>query len=521
MPRPRNARSTKPRKGFVLQKPNGQLVPRVQAVGPEHFGIVAIDVAKARSRYFLADFYGRTLLEPATLPHNRGDFQAAIDRVRQAMQQHALGDLVVAIERTGEYHRPVQHAFRQAGFETRLVHPFTSKQYRQPADPGNKTDDTDLAAIYRATTHGFGLLEPTWPDAYVTLQLLRRHRRDLVDKNTILQCQIREVLHAAMPGYAELFCHLWDDSPAPLVFARHSTSVEAVRQQGIAGLQQIAAQAGLHCRAETFHKILAWAEQAPPASAHGLDHRRILTTLDNDRLTKTRDILELERSLAHLVVHTPYVLLMATPGINVVTVADLAGELGPIALYLNANAITGRAGLMPSRYQSDQVDCANGPLRRRGNRRLRAVLMQTADNLVHCNHYFGARADQWNRAGKDPRWVRVKVAKIFSRLAFAFVAGKQLFPHPCCQPRHAIVGKLLAFHSAHGTDLQAMRQDLEAAVEQLPPKSRAAEVLPLEKELDAVARRRGPQPLAEIIPLVLARLAGRVVQSTPTESAGP
>jgi transposase len=174
-----------------LQKPNGQLVPRVQAVGPEHFGIVAIDCAKARSRYFLADFYGRTLLEPTTLPHDRGHFQAAVDRVRQAMQQHDLKDLVVAIERTGEYHRPVQHAFRQAGFETRLVHPFTSKQYRQPADPGNKTDDTDLAAICRATTHGFGLLEPTWPEDYVTIQLLRRHRRDLVDKNTILQCQIR------------------------------------------------------------------------------------------------------------------------------------------------------------------------------------------------------------------------------------------------------------------------------------------------------------------------------------------
>jgi transposase len=191
MPRPRTGRPARTRKAFVLQKPNGQLTPRVQAVGPEHFGIVAIDCAKARSRYFLADFYGRILLEPTPLPHTRGDFQAAFDGLRQAMQQHGLRDLVVAIERTGEYHRPVQHACRQAGFETRLVHPFTSKQYRQPADPGNKTDDTDLAAIWRATTHGFGLLEPTWPDDYLTMQLLRRHRRDLVDKNTILQCQIR------------------------------------------------------------------------------------------------------------------------------------------------------------------------------------------------------------------------------------------------------------------------------------------------------------------------------------------
>jgi hypothetical protein len=26
------------------------------------------------------------------------------------------------------------------------MHPYATKQYRQPADPGNKTDDTDLSA---------------------------------------------------------------------------------------------------------------------------------------------------------------------------------------------------------------------------------------------------------------------------------------------------------------------------------------------------------------------------------------
>ena len=72
-----------------------------------------------------------------------------------------------------------------------------------------------------------------------------------------------------------------------------------------------------------------------------------------------------------------------------------------------------------------------------------------------------------------------------------------------------------------GTDPMAMRQDLEAAAGQLPAKYRAAEAEPLQEQLDALAHRRGPQPLAEIIPLVLARLADRVVQSTPSESTGP
>jgi len=517
---PRTGRVAKSSKSFFLQKPTGTITPRVQAVGPEHFGILAIDCAKARSRYLLADYYGRTLLPPTSLPHTQGDFQAAVQRLRQAMTQHDLRDLVVAIERTGEYHRPVQRAFRQAGFEIRLVHPFTSKQYRLPADPHNKTDDTDLAAIFRATTQGFGLCEPTWPDDYLRLQLLRRHRADLVGKTSILRCQIREVLHAAMPGYAECFGELWE-VPVALVLARHTTSAPAVRQAGLEGLHAIAVQAQIVCRRATLHKVLLWADQAPAGHPLTVELRRLLEALDDDRLEKTRQIQAIESTLAHYVVRTPYLLLLAIPGINIVTCADLAGELGPMYFYGNANGITGRAGLMPSRYQSDQVDQANGPLRRRGHRRLRAVLMQTADNLVLCNHYFQAHAALWARKGRGAQWIRVKVAKVLSRLVFAVVGGRQLLSHPCCQPRHYILSKLLAFHSAHRTDPTQLRQDLETAVQQLPAPARAAEAQGLQEQLAELANRRGPQPLANIIPLVLARLQGSVLESTKDESAGP
>src|SRR6267378_4235299 len=171
MARPRY--SKKPR-GFLVQKPLGQFTDRVQAVGPEHFGVVAIDCAKARSKFLLCDFYGNVLIEPTPVEHTQSELRAACDRVRSAMGVHALTDIVVAIERTGTYHRPVQDAFRRAHFETRLVHPFAAKQFRQPADPDNKTDDTDLAGIFRAAVNGFGLLQPSWPDVYLELQQLSR-----------------------------------------------------------------------------------------------------------------------------------------------------------------------------------------------------------------------------------------------------------------------------------------------------------------------------------------------------------
>jgi hypothetical protein len=215
-------------------------------------------------------------------------------------------------------------------------------------------------------------------------------------------------------------------------------------------------------------------------------------------------------------VHTPYLLLLSFPGINVVSAADFAGEMGPIEHYANAKCITGRAGLRPSRYQSDQVDHANGPLIRNCNRALRAAILRIADNLILCNHHFNVLATHWGAQGKDPRHTRVKVALRFCRIAFQMVAGRQVFRHPSIQGRHYILDKLAAFHTEHDTGVAELMRDLQAAVGQIPAREHPAEAGPLAEELRKIqdGHRRGPQLLADILPIVLARLGVGVVQST-------
>ena len=46
-----------------------------------------------------------------------------------------------------------QAAFAASDFEARIVHPFATKQFRQPGDPGNKTNDTDLMGGTRPALH--------------------------------------------------------------------------------------------------------------------------------------------------------------------------------------------------------------------------------------------------------------------------------------------------------------------------------------------------------------------------------
>ena len=68
-----------------------------------------------------------------------------------------------------------------------------------------------------------------------------------------------------------------------------------------------------------------------------------------------------------------------------------------------------------------------------------------------------------------------------------------------------------------------LRQYLEAAVAQLPRQAYQAEARPLHEELDRIHNggRRGPQPLGDILPIVLARLGVGRVESTGSGEAGP
>jgi transposase len=505
-----------------VHKPTGVLHPRVENAGPEHFGIVSVDCAKTRSKWMLADFFGNVLIEPVVVPHTRDGFRAAVTRLRQAVADHHLNDLVVAVERTGRYHLPVKRAFADAGFEARTVHPFATRQFRLPADPGNKTDETDLNAIHRAAVNGFGLTERRLDDLSLRLQSLVRYRRDLVRKSTTLKNQIHEHLELLMPGYEGCF----DDvflSRAALLIARRAGSPEAVRGLGRAGLQRLLAETGVRSRPAVLDRVLAWAGTATDGQEPAEVLRRVLAGLDDDRLRKAREIEDVERELASLLVRTPYVLLLSMPGINVVSAAEFAGEMGPIEHYANSRAITGRAGLFPSRYQSDRVDRSDGPLVRGGNRALRQSILIIADNLMCCNDHFRRLSAGWRAAGKDPRDTHVKVGCRFCRIAYQMVAGRQVYRHPSCQHRGFVLHKLTEFHRGHGTAMGRVLADLGAAAGQIPRDEHPAEAEPLVAALSQArgTRTGGVRMLGEILPEVLARLGVHRVESSPSGEADP
>ena len=311
----------------------------------------------------LCNFYGKVVVEPTTVEHSSGALRRMTQQVREACQAEGLTDTIVAIEMTGIYHKPVQRAFRKARFDTRIVHPFASHHYRRPLHPDEKTDDHDLEAIFHAAINGYGLATLPVGEVYQSLQAVSRHRHNLVKQRSRLMVQMRRLMHQTLPGFADLFedDKLFHKSIA-LPVAVAFSSADAVRDAGVAGIETRLSQAKVRFQTRTIERIVAWAATAPEPAELAEMYTRQWRQLNDVRRLFDEQIAAAEREMAGFLVKTPYVLLLSVTGINVVSAARLAGEAGPIEHYAAASAINGRAGLYPSRYQSDEVDHPDGSL---------------------------------------------------------------------------------------------------------------------------------------------------------------
>jgi transposase len=499
----RKRKSTGTKKRFI-GKPTGQIQQRVQVVGPEHFGIVAVDCAKRRSKWLLCDFYGRVVIEPTKVEHDRGSLQAMTQLVAAACEAEGLTDTIVAVEMTGIYHKPVYRAFRKAGFDTRIVHPFASNHYRRPLHPDQKTDDNDLEAIFHAAVKGYGLVTLPVGEVYQSLQAVSRHRHNLVKQRARLMVQIRRLLHQTMPGYADLFDDdkLYYKSIAMPVALQYP-SAEAIRLAGVDGIAKHLNDSKVRFQARTIERIVAWSGTAAEPSELATIHSRQWQQLNEVRRLFDQQIVAAEQELASFIVKTPYVLLLSVTGINVISAARLAGEAGPIEHYASAGAIKGRAGLFPSRYQSDEVDHPDGSLVRQCNRKLRGAAMLVAENLIKCHAYYRGLSELWKQRKVDPRDRRCRIANRAMRMVYQLVGGRQVWRGKGVD-REYLLAKLQEFHRVHKTPIEQTIRDMNEAFRWLPQSAYAAEAKPLE-EL-ARKKRRGVQRIGDLLMPLLIRL---------------
>jgi transposase len=291
----------------------------------------------------------------------------------------------------------------------------------------------------------------------------------------------------------------------------------------LAGVDKIAAhlkEQKIRFQPRTIERMVAWSTTAVEPSPLLEMLNEQWKQLNDLRSTLTRQIDLVEQEMAKFLVKTPYILLLSVTGINVVSAAGLAGEAGPIEHYATARAINGRAGLFPSRYQSDEVDHADGAVARTCNRRLRAAAILVAKNLIKCHPYYRGMAALMATQKITPLDRQVRVANRAMRMVFQIVGGRQVWRGKGVNPV-TILEKLREFQRTHNTNLEIAVGDFQNAVQWLPKSTHASEAIPIQEM--ASKKSRGPVAIGDLLIPVLIRLGVvplEEVKSTSSEARG-
>jgi transposase len=165
--------------------------------GSAEYVIVGIDVAKERHQAFFGTATGQVLLKRLLFDNNAGGFCGLLERVDQLKTRHGLSKAVLALEPTGNYHKPLANWLLEQGQLLVLVSNHAIAENRQTLDGRwDKNDTKDSANVADLVSQGKCQFFEE-PDAdQLELRVLLSLRKRLKKQGHSIRMQIRNGLVA-------------------------------------------------------------------------------------------------------------------------------------------------------------------------------------------------------------------------------------------------------------------------------------------------------------------------------------
>lgn len=351
------------------------------------------------------DVHKKTVVACVITPNDSGGWHKQI-RTFSTMTKDLLnlcdwltthGCTHVAMESTGEYWRPVFNIL-EGNFEVMLVNARHIK-----AVPGRKTDIKDSQWIAELLQHG--LLRPSFipPVEQRDLRDLTRHRTNFTRERVNLVNRVQKVLEAANIKLASVASDVMGVSGRAMLNAivegNSNSELMAELAKG---------------RMRDKHELLVQALEGRVRPHQRFILAQLLCQIDSIDETIERFDQQIEeycRPFAQAVD-----LVDTIPGVARKTAEIIVSEIGiDMSRFPSAEHLAAWAGLAPGNYESGGKTLSTNT--RKGNRVLRAILVQAAHALAPTKTYLAA---QYRRLSARRGKKRAAVAVAHSILVIAY-----------------------------------------------------------------------------------------------------
>lgn len=387
--------------------------------------VVGVDIAKSShvAVFQSPDF---VFSKPSTFANTRKGFEAFRDWIRAAAVKAGTAHVIVALEPTGHYWKPLGEFLQAEQLEIRMVSTVLTKRVKDMLDNSPlKTDAKDARVIADLARQGRSRPQYVQTTDVQELRYLVELRERFNREKTACLNRLHRLLDLLFPEILGMFSRI--DCKSILALIEAAPTPAAAMQLGVAELAAVLERASNHYYGTAKALQILDAAQSSIGCKQGITPLvfEVLVVVprirDFDRL-----LLELEAEMAEVLNKIDYgPLLLTIPSFGVLTASVVVAELGDLRLYRNARQVLKMAGLnlfeRSSGYHRGQRR-----ITKRGRSLLRKILYLAVLRQAGEKGIFG---EYFKKFGPDKPKPKIAVASMrrLLRIIFATVRDNKAF----------------------------------------------------------------------------------------------
>lgn len=411
--------------------------------GNEHVLFVGIDVSKLFHVVCAMDGYGEVLLEPLEIDIYETGFSKLQTALSKVVSFSGIKQVIFGCEPSGHYYLNLMEnlkvAYPNAWF--RLINPSAVKSARDQAMNRSKTDAIDCLAIAGLLHHGdcypFTVLEPVYQGIKEYVRFLDRMTKD----STRMKNQIHAYLDEIYPGLESRFTR-FTQSKMGYAFLETLPKPFVLKKMSGEDITALFEKAGYLIKPKRAEKFAGAAHEMLLVNRPEIQMKMVILSqlvksfIQCQKSMKIIEI-ELETNLKQL----PYTdNLREIKGLGTRSIARFIAYLGNPEKFENGGQVVSFAGLVSPQEQSGKMNVLGKPISHKGHKKLRSVLVQSAQIAASNMGYFTAF---YNRLvlenHKSPNVAIVAVAgKLAKVMMHMILTGEAFNPPTVINPNQAV-----------------------------------------------------------------------------------
>jgi transposase len=400
--------------------------------GSDKYLVVGIDVAKDRHHAFMGTATGKSLLRKLVFENNLDGFRKLLEHSEAVKARNALRKVVLGLEPTGNYHKPLAAYLIRCGWNVVLVTGKAVKNNREQLDGRwDKNDDKDAANIADLVSHGRCLYYDLPSSDLGQLRQVLSLRKRLKKEEHRLRMNIRNNLLAQYFPELDAYYSACESETLAIVsrcldpnqiagmpFDEFFTQV-TTKRRGIA--QKL--------RLQKIHRAATESVGCPMGPAAQVEAQLGVNKLGQVR-SQLQEVQEWMEDIA--CGFDEYRYLLSIPGFGPYVASTVVAAIGNPRRFDTAGQVLKLAGYdLSARRSGKNSDSAIAVISKKGNSQLRYALYQAARvassrSRDFISYFTGLLRGRERERGIKTK-MRVKLAAKMLRIAWALMKKKQMF----------------------------------------------------------------------------------------------